>query len=64
MASILDNFNIAVRSGHHCAMPLHKYLNINASCRASISFYNTKQEIDEFLTHLEDVRRTLGYGLE
>ena len=64
VASILDNFNIAVRSGHHCAMPLHKYLKINASCRASISFYNTKQEIDEFLTHLEDVRRTLGYGLE
>lgn len=64
VASILDHHNIAVRSGHHCAMPLHKYLNINASCRASISFYNTKDEIDEFLTHLEDVRRTLGYGLE
>ena len=63
-ASILDSYDIAVRSGHHCAMPLHSYLKINASCRASLMFYNTKQEIDKFLSHLEDVRRTMGYGLE
>ena len=63
-ASILDSYNIAVRSGHHCTMPLHAYLNINASCRASLMFYNTKEEIDEFLSHLEDVRRTMGYGLK
>lgn len=64
VASVLDHHNIAVRSGHHCAMPLHRYLKINASCRASIAFYNTKEEIDEFLTHLEDVRRVMGYGLK
>ena len=64
VASVLDHHNIAVRSGHHCAMPLHRYLDINASCRASIAFYNTKEEIDEFLTHLEDVRRVMGYGLK
>lgn len=63
-ASILDSYNIAVRSGHHCTMSLHAYLNINASCRASLMFYNTKEEIDEFLSHLEDVRRTMGYGLK
>ena len=49
-ASILDSYNIAVRSGHHCT--------------ASLMFYNTKEEIDEFLSHLEDVRRTMGYGLK
>ena len=63
-ASILDSYNIALRSVHHCTMPLHAYLNINASCRASLMFYNTKEEIDEFLSHLEDVRRTMGYGLK
>ena len=63
-ASILDSYNIAVRSGHHCTMPLHAYLKLNASCRASLMFYNTKQEVDEFLSHLEDVRGTMGYGLK
>lgn len=57
VATILDESGIAIRSGHHCVMPAHIYLGINASCRASFAFYNTKEEIDEFLTHLEDVRR-------
>lgn len=62
VASILDHYFIAVRSGHHCAMPLHKSLCINASCRASFAFYNTKEEIDYFVKHLDEVRKVLGYG--
>lgn len=61
-ASILDHYGIAVRSGHHCAMPLHRCLGINASLRASFAFYNTVEEIDFFIEHLDDVRRTFGYG--
>ena len=60
VATILDESGIAIRSGHHCVMPAHVYLDINASCRMSMSFYNTKSEIDSFLTHLEDVRRIFG----
>lgn len=54
-ASILDSFGIAVRSGHHCAMPLHKCLKLNSSCRASFAFYNTKEEIDYFIEKLPKV---------
>lgn len=60
VASILDSYGIAVRSGHHCAQPLHRNLGINFSCRASFAFYNTFEEIDYFIEHLEDVRRLMG----
>ncbi|WP_138158863.1 SufS family cysteine desulfurase [Peptoniphilus catoniae] len=59
VASILDSYKIAVRSGHHCAQPLHRYLGINSSCRATFAFYNTFEEIDTFIEHLEDVRRLM-----
>lgn len=59
VASILDNYGIAIRSGHHCAQPLHRKLGNNFSCRASFAFYNTFEEIDYFIEHLEDVRRML-----
>ncbi|MDO5715890.1 MAG: SufS family cysteine desulfurase [Tissierellia bacterium] len=62
VASILDSYGIAVRSGHHCAQPLHRFLGCNFSCRASFSFYNTTEEIDFFVDHLEDVRRMMGLG--
>ncbi|WP_288961998.1 cysteine desulfurase [uncultured Peptoniphilus sp.] len=60
VASILDTYGIAIRSGHHCAQPLHRYLGSNFSCRASFAIYNTVEEIDYFAEHLEDVRRILG----
>ena len=46
VAALLDEDGIAVRSGHHCAMPLHDALGISASTRASFYIYNTKAEID------------------
>lgn len=62
VSSILDNAGIAVRSGHHCAQPLMKELNIQSTVRASFSIYNTKAEIDFFVDKLKEVRRWLGYG--
>ncbi|MDO5041651.1 MAG: aminotransferase class V-fold PLP-dependent enzyme, partial [Peptoniphilus sp.] len=59
VASILDNYKIAVRSGHHCAQPLHRKLGINSSCRASFAFYNTFEEIDVFIEKLDEVRRIM-----
>jgi len=52
--SIMWPAGVAVRSGHHCTQPLHAYLGINASARASPYIYNTEEEIDIFIKELED----------
>lgn len=62
VSSILDSDAIAIRAGHHCAQPLMRYLCVNATCRASLYFYNTKEDIDRFLASLKKVRGWLGYG--
>jgi len=49
LATLLDEENIAVRAGHHCAQLIHKKAEVTASVRASLSFYNTKAEIDRFV---------------
>lgn len=61
VAQILSADAICIRTGHHCAEPLHKYLNINATCRASFYFYNTEEEVDYFLEKLKNVRKVMGY---
>lgn len=58
-ATILDDFGIAIRSGHHCAQVLMEKLDIVASSRASIYIYNTKEEVDIFVDALNHVRRIL-----
>lgn len=60
IATILDSKGIAVRSGHHCAMPLHGYLGISATARASFSVYNTKEEAEIFARELKNVRKVMG----
>jgi cysteine desulfurase/selenocysteine lyase len=57
IAQILDDSGIAVRAGHHCAMPLHEKLHLVASTRASIYLYNTKDDIDELKKGLLHVRK-------
>ena len=59
VSSILDYQNVAIRSGHHCTQVLHRHLGINASCRISIAFYNTKEEIDSFIESLTQVKEIL-----
>ncbi|MBC7812555.1 MAG: cysteine desulfurase [Burkholderiales bacterium] len=56
-AQLLDSDGIAVRAGHHCAMPLHEELNVAASVRASFYLYNTFAEIDALAA---SVRRAIG----
>ncbi len=60
LASILDAEGIAVRSGHHCNMPVHLKLGIPASTRASFYLYNTKEEVDRLVAGLEKARRILS----
>jgi cysteine desulfurase/selenocysteine lyase len=58
IGTILDSEGIAVRSGHHCAMPLMDFFEVSATTRMSLSFYNTKAEIDrciEALHHVKEV---------
>ena len=53
VASILDTENVYVRSGNHCAQPLLRSLGIDSTCRASLYFYNTKEDIDKLVQGLE-----------
>lgn len=55
VASILNEYGIATRSGVHCAQPLHQELNIGSSTRASFYLYNTKEEIDQLVKRLSDL---------
>ena len=57
IAQILDEDNICIRAGHHCAMPLHEYLKISATARASFYVYTTKEDIDMLISGLEKVKR-------
>ena len=59
VSTILDSEGIAIRAGHHCAQPLHKYLGINASCRASFYLYNSTEDIDKLIEALGKVRKVL-----
>ncbi|MEM6612562.1 MAG: SufS family cysteine desulfurase [Cyanobacteria bacterium P01_C01_bin.72] len=53
LATLLDHEGIAIRSGHHCTQPLHRIFNASGSARASLYFYNTRAEIDAFITALK-----------
>jgi len=57
VAQLLDRHGIAVRAGHHCAMPLHERLGVSATARASFYLYNTLEEVDRLGETLEQVKR-------
>lgn len=57
IAQLLDRDGVAVRAGHHCTMPLHKRLGINASARASFFLYNTLEDIDQLAASLRQARQ-------
>ncbi len=60
VAQILDREGIAVRAGHHCAMPLHQRFNLPATTRASFYLYSTREEVDRLAEGLEKVKQMLG----
>lgn len=60
VATILDSEGVAVRSGHHCTMPLHNHLGVMASIRASFNVYTTKEDIDALITALAKVKEVFG----
>ena len=56
VSQVLDNQGIAVRAGHHCAMPLHEKFNIPATTRASFYIYNTMAEVDKLIEAIYHVK--------
>lgn len=60
LATMLDLEGVAVRSGHHCAQPLHKALGVTSSARASLYVYNTTQEVDALIEALKETVTLLG----
>ncbi len=60
VAQVLDQSGIAVRAGHHCAMPLHEKFNIPATTRASFYLYNTFDEVDHLIEGLYNVKQYFG----
>ncbi len=59
VAGILDEEGIAVRAGHHCAMPLHEALDVHSTTRASLYLYNTEKDIEHLIKALHKVRKLL-----
>lgn len=61
VAEIFNSHSVAVRAGHHCAQPLHKFLGAMSTTRASMAFYNDKDDIDNFIAALKTIRPEMGY---
>lgn len=58
VGTLLGEMNIAVRSGHHCTMPLHKKLGVPATTRASLGMYNGEEDIEKLVVALNKVKET------
>jgi len=60
IGTIVDHAGIAIRTGHHCAMPVMEYYGVPATARASFAFYNTKSEIDRLAAALLQAREVFA----
>lgn len=60
VGSFLDQYGIAIRTGHHCAMPLMHHYQVPAMCRASFVLYNSEDEVDRLVAGLIRIHRLLG----
>ena len=61
IAAIFDESGVCIRAGHHCAQPLHKYLGVQSTVRASVAFYNDENDVARFTDCLKTIRRRMGY---
>ena len=60
LGTILDSEGVAIRTGHHCAMPVMEFFGVPATARASFAFYNTRAEVDRLVDALHVAREMLG----
>ena len=61
-AAIMAKDGVAIRAGHHCAEPLHHFIGIPSTVRASIMFYNTEEEIERLVKSVASLRSRMGYN--
>ncbi len=59
VGTLLDQWGVAIRTGHHCAQPLMQRFQIPGTCRASFAFYNTEEEVDFFIEALRKTTKML-----
>ena len=57
LGTVIDHYGVALRTGHHCTMPLMQFYNVPATARVSFGMYNTTEEVDRFLEALEQARQ-------
>jgi cysteine desulfurase/selenocysteine lyase len=57
VALLFDNSGIMIRSGYHCAQPLHQVFKLQSSARASFYIYNTQDEVDRFVEVLKEIEQ-------
>ena len=60
VGTVLDHEGVAVRAGHHCAMPVMERFGVAATVRASMAFYNTRAEVDQLALAIEKVIEVFG----
>ena len=60
IGTIVDTHGVAIRTGHHCAMPVMDFFNVPATARASLAFYNTREDVERLAVALEDCKKMLG----
>ncbi|CEN32216.1 Cysteine desulfurase [Candidatus Westeberhardia cardiocondylae] len=60
VGSLLDQYGIAIRTGHHCAMPLVSYFKVQSMCRISFAIYTTKEDIDRLINSLIQIQYILN----
>ena len=60
VGTILDHEGVAIRAGHHCAMPVMTQFGVAGTARASFALYNTREEVDALVAGIERVRRMFG----
>ena len=60
IGTILDHRGIAIRTGHHCAMPVMDHFGVPATARASFALYNTRNEVDALIEGVREVQALFG----
>ena len=60
IGTIMDNFGIAIRAGHHCTQPVMDFYDIPATARASFAIYNTEQDVDKLIEGINKVNEVFA----
>ena len=60
VGTVVDRLGVAIRTGHHCAQPVMARFGVPATARASLAIYNTREDVDQLVAALHEVRRVFS----